>query len=247
MPNAKQLFYQTEKTAKVFYKKAVLKNFALFTGKHLWKHSKTPTWWWWIVFVVWLTDERRTLVSSQDHCQRSSPSRISDTPQAGFEPAQNLSSDFDEWSCAVVITTTSKSICVRLLLNWLYELNVWNIVSGGFQTKALNKIWCKCRLYIKPLHVLVNVSFICLSLTVNTLFYCDRQNFNLTGGFFIFLFMVTGREIFICSAALQKFPQYFFGILDGAIFRGTSGRSPLKRVLKIYLFRISVTLYGLLF
>ena len=25
-------------------------------------------------------------------------------PQAGFEPAQNLSSSFDDWSCAVLIT-----------------------------------------------------------------------------------------------------------------------------------------------
>ena len=33
-----------------------------------------------------------SLISSQDHCQKSSPSRISDMPQAGFEPAQNLSS-----------------------------------------------------------------------------------------------------------------------------------------------------------
>ena len=63
---------------------------------------------WWIVFVVWLTDERRSLFSSRDHCQRPSPSRISDTPRAGFEPAQNLSSGFDEWSCAVVITTTPR-------------------------------------------------------------------------------------------------------------------------------------------
>ena len=47
-----------------------------------------------------------SLISSWDHCQRSSPSRISDTPRAGFEPAQNLSSSFVEWSCAVVITTT---------------------------------------------------------------------------------------------------------------------------------------------
>ena len=47
-----------------------------------------------------------SLISSWDHCQRSSPSRISDTPRAGFEPAQNLSSGLVEWSCAVVITTT---------------------------------------------------------------------------------------------------------------------------------------------
>ena len=33
-----------------------------------------------------------SLISSRDHCQRSSPSRISDTPRAGFEPAHNLSS-----------------------------------------------------------------------------------------------------------------------------------------------------------
>ena len=31
-----------------------------------------------------------------EHCQRSSPSRISDMPRAGFEPAQNLSSGFVE-------------------------------------------------------------------------------------------------------------------------------------------------------
>ena len=55
-----------------------------------------------------MVDRRKafSLISSRDHCQRSSPSRISDTPRAGFEPAQNLSSDLVEWSCAVVITTT---------------------------------------------------------------------------------------------------------------------------------------------
>ena len=30
-----------------------------------------------------------SLISNRNHCQRSSPSRISDTPRAGFEPAQN--------------------------------------------------------------------------------------------------------------------------------------------------------------
>ena len=37
-----------------------------------------------------------SLISNWDHCQRSSPSRISDTLRAGFEPAQNLSSGFDK-------------------------------------------------------------------------------------------------------------------------------------------------------
>ena len=36
------------------------------------------------------------LISSWDHCQRSSPSHTSNMPQAGFEPVQNLSSGFVE-------------------------------------------------------------------------------------------------------------------------------------------------------
>ena len=32
-----------------------------------------------------------SLISTRDHCQKSSPSRIPDTPRAGSEPAQNLS------------------------------------------------------------------------------------------------------------------------------------------------------------
>ena len=41
-----------------------------------------------------MVDQRKafSLISSRDHCQRSLPSRISDTPRVGFEPAQNLSS-----------------------------------------------------------------------------------------------------------------------------------------------------------
>ena len=49
-----------------------------------------------------------SLISSRDHCHRSSPSRVSDMPRAGFELAQNQSSGFIEWSCAVVITTTPR-------------------------------------------------------------------------------------------------------------------------------------------
>ena len=38
-----------------------------------------------------MVDRRKTfsLISSRDHCQRSSPLQISDTPRAGFKPAQN--------------------------------------------------------------------------------------------------------------------------------------------------------------
>ena len=55
-----------------------------------------------------IADQRKalSLISSRDHCQRSSPWWISDMPRAWFEPVQNLSADCVEWSCTVVITTT---------------------------------------------------------------------------------------------------------------------------------------------
>ena len=45
-----------------------------------------------------MADRRKafSLISSWDHYQRSSPSQIFDTLQAGFAPAQNLSSGFVE-------------------------------------------------------------------------------------------------------------------------------------------------------
>ena len=57
-----------------------------------------------------MVDRRMTfsLISSRDHCQRSSPSWISETPRAEFKPAQNLISSF-VGSCALVITTTPRS------------------------------------------------------------------------------------------------------------------------------------------
>ena len=43
-----------------------------------------------IVFAEWLTDERLLhLISSRIHCQRFLLWQISDTPRAGFEPAEN--------------------------------------------------------------------------------------------------------------------------------------------------------------
>ena len=45
-----------------------------------------------------MVDQQRvfSLISSWDYCERSSPSRIFSMTQAGFEPVQNLSSDFVE-------------------------------------------------------------------------------------------------------------------------------------------------------
>ena len=69
-----------------------------------------------------------SLISSWDHCHRSSPSRISDMPWAGFEPAQYLSSGLVEWSCAIVITTSP----------WPHFL-CWTGLSIKIQRKC--KVW----------------------------------------------------------------------------------------------------------
>ena len=55
-----------------------------------------------------------SLVSNWDHCQRSSPSQISDTMRLGLEPAQRLSSGFVEWSCAVVIPIWLWSLTISI-------------------------------------------------------------------------------------------------------------------------------------
>ena len=45
------------------------------------------------------------LISSREHCKRFSPSQISNTLRAVFEPMQNMVSDFAEWNSATVKTT----------------------------------------------------------------------------------------------------------------------------------------------
>ena len=54
----------------------------------------------------------------RNHCQRHSPSWISNTPEAGFEPVQNLRSCLVEWSFAGMITTTLQrcKVLVRPML-----------------------------------------------------------------------------------------------------------------------------------
>ena len=114
-------------------------------------------WWWWIVYVVWLTDERRSLISSRDHCQRSSPSRISDTPRAGFEPAQSLSSGLVEWSCAVVITTTPQRH-QDLMLECNKAVHFCSLLVGlesqGLKLKKLFLVPCQALSVLKPLFLI---------------------------------------------------------------------------------------------
>ena len=69
-----------------------------------------------------MVDRRKefSLISSRDHCQRSSPSRIFNMPRAGFELAQNLSSGLVEWNCVVVITTTPRCHLSEWLMFYIY-------------------------------------------------------------------------------------------------------------------------------
>ena len=82
-----------------------------------------------------MVDRRKVfrLISTQGHCQRPSPSRISNTPQAGFESAQNLSSGLVEWGCAVVITTTPR----RHALFWQRYKNASFYLSHYFEQMFL--------------------------------------------------------------------------------------------------------------
>ena len=87
-----------------------------------------------------MVDRRKafSLISSQDYCQRSSPSRISDTPWAGFEPAQNLSSGLVEWSCAAVITTTPRRHKLSFIFRRFFENScVTAATIGKFREKLL--------------------------------------------------------------------------------------------------------------
>ena len=86
------------------------------------------SWWQWTVFVVWLTNERHLALfpaGNKAKRQRSSPSRISDTPQAGFEPAQNLICGFVEWRCAAVIRNS------RTALTFAYQMDFWDKKKFG--------------------------------------------------------------------------------------------------------------------
>ena len=66
-----------------------------------------------------------SLTSSRDHCHRSSPSQISDTPLAVFKPVQNLSPGLVESRYVLVVITT-------LHLNFA----LWDVIS---EIKKVNR------------------------------------------------------------------------------------------------------------
>ena len=79
------------------------------------KHFRNIGLWWMMNCFCGKVNRRKAfgLISSPDHCQRSSPSRVSDTVRAGFEPAQNLNWSLFEWNCALVITTKNMATFIQ--------------------------------------------------------------------------------------------------------------------------------------
>ena len=67
-----------------------------------------------------------SLISSLDHCQRSSQSQIFNTPRVGFETLENLSLGFVESNFAAVITTTPLYFNVLLMFYLIIKLNSEN-------------------------------------------------------------------------------------------------------------------------
>ena len=84
----------------------------------------------WTIFW-WTVDDELFL---WDHCQRSSPLRISEALWAGLEPAENLSLGLAEWSCAVVMTTTSSC---HLYYFTKVTILAWSVKHGNFQWPTL--------------------------------------------------------------------------------------------------------------
>ena len=109
-------------------------------------HLRFCVWWWWPVFV------------RIGFFQRHSLSRISNTPRAFFEPAQNLNSGLVEWNCEVVITTTPRrqNLCFKrsvkksylaysLLATWETFLYATKCSSYKFSYKLAFVSFLYCR------------------------------------------------------------------------------------------------------
>ena len=97
-----------------------------------------------------------SLISSRDHCQKSSPSRISDTPRARFETTQNLSSGLVKWSCAVVITNTQRRH--KILALWISPNILINVV-GWIQCQRFDLPCSKVTLILKFIINVISIGF----------------------------------------------------------------------------------------
>ena len=87
-----------------------------------------------------------SLISSRDHCQRSSPSRISDLPQAGFEPAHQayrLQKPIDfHWCKNVLLELFSLQTCLFFFTKWWNSLKTFVVHKPHFYQTFFLTDWC---------------------------------------------------------------------------------------------------------
>ena len=99
-------------------------------------HQNQWWWWWWWFFLIWLTDKRCLALFHAGTIVRDPHHRESATHrEQDLNLCRNRSSDFAEWSCAVVITIISRRQCAsvpKLLLNFLW----------GFHFSFSPLLWC---------------------------------------------------------------------------------------------------------
>ena len=123
-----------------------------------------------------------SLHSSRDHCQRSSLSRISNTPPEGFEPVENLSSGLVEWSHTAVITCICQfkmSITLSSRHSSKTQVGIPWILTLFYQlycSKLFSDIFTNINIYSssfpKP-SIIESVMLIILSLTTAVMFHCN--------------------------------------------------------------------------
>ena len=78
-----------------------------------------------------ITDRRKafSFISNGDHCQRSSPLGISDTPRAELNPEQNLRGPckkkfLSNFRSASQVSYVSFTQWLEILINWFFIKNV---------------------------------------------------------------------------------------------------------------------------
>ena len=103
-----------------------------------------------------MVDRRKafSLNTSMDHCQRSSPSRVSDTPRGRFEPAQTQCLSFVEWSCARAITNTPRHHNVSPYVSrnpreWSWRCPIITCNTAQFRKKPILFTYCRLRMLQK--------------------------------------------------------------------------------------------------
>ena len=124
---------------------------------------------------LWYGWPKKGLISSREHCQRLSPSRVSNTLQAAFEPAQDLNLGSVEWSCAVAI----ELFCLYFALFYVLIQNDSSSLGGAeyalyndlFRLKFCDGskilIWKWYFWIVQRCKIIVYESLLCLPITWN--------------------------------------------------------------------------------